>query len=159
MICFQISIFAESHTLLVLSTHSRFLLWFAFKLVSLQSHIHLLINNCLYFLVVICFQISIFAESHTLKQSEQKGIEVLWFAFKLVSLQSHIHFDDCLNSFFLVVICFQISIFAESHTLMVLLSILALMLWFAFKLVSLQSHIHWIPAEELTKPSCDLLSN
>ena len=42
-----------------------FALWFAFKLVSLQSHIHHVLTIAHIHDVVICFQISIFAESYT----------------------------------------------------------------------------------------------
>ena len=135
------------------------MLWFAFKLVSLQSHIHCGERTSRCLIVVICFQISIFAESHTLSNwLFTKGIS-LWFAFKLVSLQSHIHYDECHEYIHRVVICFQISIFAESHTLRKSPFNIARLLWFAFKLVSLQSHIHWDIINYHDEDSCDLLSN
>ena len=134
-------------------------MWFAFKLVSLQSHIHYIATFKKYCPVVICFQISIFAESHTLFWGSTFGEGSLWFAFKLVSLQSHIHFYYSSVHNCIVVICFQISIFAESHTLNSTTKLCKIMLWFAFKLVSLQSHIHSREKREESIPGCDLLSN
>ena len=116
VICFQISIFAESYTPHASPFPFHSPLWFAFKLVSLQSHIHpyYLFDYQAY--VVICFQISIFAESYTPILKHLHGTVKLWFAFKLVSLQSHIHPQCYRNHPDVVVICFQISIFAESYT-------------------------------------------
>ena len=185
MICFQISIFAESYTPLSIQPSSVTQLWFAFKLVSLQSHIHRKKAVSLQPFVVICFQISIFAESYTPWVLRCVLTLSLWFAFKLVSLQSHIHPWTLKAAGGLVVICFQISIFAESYTpsfvqiarhlhvvICFQISIFAesytpsckkspknLMLWFAFKLVSLQSHIHLFCRVGCHKLSCDLLSN
>ena len=142
MICFQISIFAESYT--PRCSHSLLppSLWFAFKLVSLQSHIHQAESDFHFLAVVICFQISIFAESYTPHGINMLSDLLLWFAFKLVSLQSHIHRLTVVGTINGVVICFQISIFAESYTPTNSCIIMATALWFAFKLVSLQSHIH-----------------
>ena len=211
VICFQISIFAESYTLLTNRYNWEILLWFAFKLVSLQSHIHLCYISQIVHLVVICFQISIFAESYTLSLAiygttayvvicfqisifaesytlqsffywAKRGVVIcfqisifaesytlssfynkasasLWFAFKLVSLQSHIHFFVFLSSAERVVICFQISIFAESYTLWCCNLFWRWLLWFAFKLVSLQSHIHSVKSVNTSTSGCDLLSN
>ena len=134
VICFQISIFAESYTPV----------W-GFHITSL--------------FVVICFQISIFAESYTPRHFNSDESILLWFAFKLVSLQSHIHPGRWAIQHLLVVICFQISIFAESYTPGESELVTLDVLWFAFKLVSLQSHIH--PKRQQPQPvlCCDLLSN
>ena len=59
----------------------------------------------------------------------------------------------------LVVICFQISIFAESYTPKIMSVFICTLLWFAFKLVSLQSHIHLHEVDGNDAASCDLLSN
>ena len=142
MICFQISIFAESYTPVLAQVHAQCMLWFAFKLVSLQSHIHRQTHFCHPISVVICFQISIFAESYTPLHIRQHLAILLWFAFKLVSLQSHIHRALRQSQLTCVVICFQISIFAESYTPGREWWSARKRLWFAFKLVSLQSHIH-----------------
>ena len=159
VICFQISIFAESYTPCILWLLASGWLWFAFKLVSLQSHIHLPRNRSAHAPVVICFQISIFAESYTPQTYEEHGHLRLWFAFKLVSLQSHIHRRCYGDGASRVVICFQISIFAESYTPLKRKSFLCAELWFAFKLVSLQSHIHQEVSSSEVVMSCDLLSN
>ena len=159
MICFQISIFAESYTPLFAGLTFELLLWFAFKLVSLQSHIHHVLEDTETDNVVICFQISIFAESYTPNSIVICLISSLWFAFKLVSLQSHIHRIIKARIPYSVVICFQISIFAESYTPAHPVSGRASPLWFAFKLVSLQSHIHLSHADEQHLGGCDLLSN
>ena len=159
MICFQISIFAESYTPSSTYMYIGNLLWFAFKLVSLQSHIHQKKKREAMPPVVICFQISIFAESYTPMVREAAPVTVLWFAFKLVSLQSHIHPVSCLQIAFIVVICFQISIFAESYTPQTEISACLNWLWFAFKLVSLQSHIHRNNSKVKREYGCDLLSN
>ena len=159
MICFQISIFAESYTPSMSCFISSSRLWFAFKLVSLQSHIHQVPKGKAILMVVICFQISIFAESYTPPLVRRGKPNQLWFAFKLVSLQSHIH-----RSYFVchgasVVICFQISIFAESYTPKTDEGTRHTELWFAFKLVSLQSHIHLSVEARRWCFRCDLLSN
>ena len=159
MICFQISIFAESYTPVFLVISHTASLWFAFKLVSLQSHIHLLLADGTNLFVVICFQISIFAESYTPCTVVRNLDNPLWFAFKLVSLQSHIHLFIALGSISLVVICFQISIFAESYTPSAWSGCNPHLLWFAFKLVSLQSHIHPPSVRIAEVVRCDLLSN
>ena len=142
VICFQISIFAESYTPNIAYSNHLDSLWFAFKLVSLQSHIHHDWQVLHRPDVVICFQISIFAESYTPLLWKGTMTEELWFAFKLVSLQSHIHQTYKSYYWWIVVICFQISIFAESYTPKSFRENSCKGLWFAFKLVSLQSHIH-----------------
>ena len=109
--------------------------------------------------VVICFQISIFAESYTPASIRKRASSELWFAFKLVSLQSHIHPKRSISRCTRVVICFQISIFAESYTPVKCLKEFSKRLWFAFKLVSLQSHIHRKNLRSKCSSSCDLLSN
>ena len=159
MICFQISIFAESYTPEGTTEDTTIMLWFAFKLVSLQSHIHPWTSLVSPSIVVICFQISIFAESYTPQDNASKQDALLWFAFKLVSLQSHIHPSGHCSAKVNVVICFQISIFAESYTPVAPLVSVPLQLWFAFKLVSLQSHIHRHLVTYLSVTCCDLLSN
>ena len=159
VICFQISIFAESYTPHLIYLSIKCVLWFAFKLVSLQSHIHPWRFGWRWLTVVICFQISIFAESYTPSNRFRTWAWPLWFAFKLVSLQSHIHPGDVAALHQFVVICFQISIFAESYTPNLQRGRLSELLWFAFKLVSLQSHIHRKVEQSFRWRSCDLLSN
>ena len=90
--------------------------------------------------VVICFQISIFEPLETTYHGKNVLLQTLWFAFKLVSLN---HWKQLLNLDLIqliVVICFQISIFEPLETTLLNTSISSRMLWFAFKLVSLN---HW----------------
>ena len=112
MICFQISIFEPLKTTLCLLTFFVLLLWFAFKLVSLNhwkqrcacwpssscccdllSNLYLwtIENNARRrfnwtYWVVICFQISIFEPLKTTLNVRVHCQRALWFAFKLVSL-------------------------------------------------------------------------
>ena len=65
VICFQISIFEPLNTALLSISLKLKTLWFAFKLVSLNHWIQLLMEICLCLSVVICFQISIFEPLNT----------------------------------------------------------------------------------------------
>ena len=121
--------------------YKSFMLWFAFKLVSLSHWIQPVGNNSGVKWVVICFQISIFEPLNTATGLELNARSMLWFAFKLVSL-SHWIQPVCLRcSPFAVVICFQISIFEPLNTAIRINLKERIQLWFAFKLVSLS---HWI---------------
>ena len=134
--------------------------------------------------VVICFQISIFEPLETTLQVVILPVLLLWFAFKLVSLNHWKQRKSSISDRIAVVICFQISIFEPLETTFISNLTLRLWLWFAFKLVSLN---HWKqlfipknppeavvicfqisifePLETTTYPcraqlfSCDLLSN
>ena len=159
MICFQISIFEPLETTQAHFIASLIELWFAFKLVSLNHWRQHYIRNKVRWYVVICFQISIFEPLETTIQLSKNPILLLWFAFKLVSLnhwrQLPMRFQEVCN----VVICFQISIFEPLETTLSFPIIYICKLWFAFKLVSLN---HW---RQLLRwrfrvwSSCDLLSN
>ena len=115
-------------------------LWFAFKLVSLNHWKQLAISDDLFKNVVICFQISIFEPLETTKLYPRYAVQPLWFAFKLVSLNHWKQLWTLKNSLKRVVICFQISIFEPLETTMHPHSLQLEALWFAFKLVSLN---HW----------------
>ena len=86
VICFQISIFEPLET----TEHPKFniptMLWFAFKLVSLNHWKQRLFKKNNNGLVVICFQISIFEPLETTSDIKLPMMKALWFAFKLVSL-------------------------------------------------------------------------
>ena len=134
VICFQISIFEPLETTKSRASVGFFELWFAFKLVSLNHWKQLLARKLYYFFVVICFQISIFEPLETTFSGAQNHGSVLWFAFKLVSLN---HWKQ------------QKTILFPSD----------FPLWFAFKLVSLN---HWKQRWQmifLFSVCCDLLSN
>ena len=135
------------------------MLWFAFKLVSLNHWKQLLDEFEDYELVVICFQISIFEPLKTTRPEHPFGEEVLWFAFKLVSLNHWKQPKITAADVTCVVICFQISIFEPLKTTIPSIAARNSWLWFAFKLVSLN---HWkqrLPAMDLGTLCCDLLSN
>ena len=68
-------------------------------------------------------------------------VNKLWFAFKLVSLSHWIQLKSTISMTKTVVICFQISIFEPLNTASRGFAALEVLLWFAFKLVSLS---HWI---------------
>ena len=134
-------------------------MWFAFKLVSLNHWKQPEQLEPETWGVVICFQISIFEPLETTKSELRWTSRMLWFAFKLVSLNHWKQRKEwfCFDAF--VVICFQISIFEPLETTKRYLFIGILVLWFAFKLVSLN---HWKQLtfiESFTLFSCDLLSN
>ena len=159
MICFQISIFEPLKTAANKTKGADTELWFAFKLVSLNHWKQHSRNRILWHLVVICFQISIFEPLKTANKPRIGRDSGLWFAFKLVSLnhwKQHFAKNLILEN---VVICFQISIFEPLKTAGKPGSASQYVLWFAFKLVSLN---HWkqpVIADKETGVGCDLLSN
>ena len=99
-----------------------------------------MVKTMLLRLVVICFQISIFEPLETASNSRRAATISLWFAFKLVSLNHWKQLSLILKCRLGVVICFQISIFEPLETAQRSLFQFAYLLWFAFKLVSLN---HW----------------
>ena len=159
MICFQISIFEPLETTTTIMSPRNIPLWFAFKLVSLnhwkQPHEIIFRIVC----VVICFQISIFEPLETTPCFSPGMLKVLWFAFKLVSLNHWKQHNGRRNFINRVVICFQISIFEPLETTYGENIQSWYRLWFAFKLVSLN---HWKQLSSQIRSllsSCDLLSN
>ena len=86
VICFQISIFEPLGTMCQCRIYPYIVLWFAFKLVSLNHWEQLLDKFAHGKIVVICFQISIFEPLGTITCSYRSKRRELWFAFKLVSL-------------------------------------------------------------------------
>ena len=159
MICFQISIFEPLETTDHCWAFFSLQLWFAFKLVSLNHWKQHNQRTSIRLTVVICFQISIFEPLETTKTVESISEELLWFAFKLVSLNHWKQRHHILHFGSIVVICFQISIFEPLETTILSIRQTTSMLWFAFKLVSLnhwKQHQHRQGAHHLR---CDLLSN
>ena len=141
VICFQISIFEPLNTAAAVCKERFGMLWFAFKLVSLNHWIQPALFLLACDSVVICFQISIFEPLNTACCCCWVSKELLWFAFKLVSLNHWIQRLSEYSLSVMVVICFQISIFEPLNTAISSTYILPNLLWFAFKLVSLN---HWI---------------
>ena len=134
-------------------------LWFAFKLVSLnhwkqQTAVLMKTRS-----VVICFQISIFEPLETTSSPYGRSSCSLWFAFKLVSLNHWKQRSSWVNLRWIVVICFQISIFEPLETTRVCPITMMRRLWFAFKLVSLNHWKQQLPVNNWTYTRCDLLSN
>ena len=159
MICFQISIFEPLETTDLFVFLKYYLLWFAFKLVSLNHWKQPFKEVEEEVKVVICFQISIFEPLETTRQNIKSTVLELWFAFKLVSLNHWKQLDrlDCNSQS--VVICFQISIFEPLETTITAIRMKKYKLWFAFKLVSLN---HWkqrLWRYQGANARCDLLSN
>ena len=138
MNCFQISIFAVANTTKSVKFASTAVLWIAFKLVSLQLQTQHRKDGKDWPIVVNCFQISIFAVANTTLNLRVLVENMLWIAFKLVSLQLQTQQSYRPASWRCVVNCFQISIFAVANTTGYHLSEVFRMLWIAFKLVSLQ---------------------
>ena len=135
------------------------MLWFAFKLVSLnhwEQFDNFLVD---YMGVVICFQISIFEPLGTIAYKPTRDGDLLWFAFKLVSLNHWEQFTLIFPLSCWVVICFQISIFEPLGTIAERKRRVSRMLWFAFKLVSLNHWEQYYQVYRKTLYSCDLLSN
>ena len=116
VICFQISIFEPLNTAGVKEGDWIIALWFAFKLVSLNHWIQQKKATANAPKVVICFQISIFEPLNTAKAARAYTNGLLWFAFKLVSLNHWIQPTELLYIRIRVVICFQISIFEPLNT-------------------------------------------
>ena len=134
-------------------------MWFAFKLVSLNHWKQLEWKSNFQWAVVICFQISIFEPLKTTCIYPVDSSSVLWFAFKLVSLNHWKQRRTQYRPERTVVICFQISIFEPLKTTERRRSLQRTALWFAFKLVSLN---HWKQQNKISidaASGCDLLSN
>ena len=140
MICFQISIFEPLETTSASARSFSMLLWFAFKLVSLNHWKQLQSDQEQNEFVVICFQISIFEPLETTYGLSKIWRLMLWFAFKLVSLNHWKQLGAVFGVSHCVVICFQISIFEPLETTSMSVTATCGALWFAFKLVSLN---HW----------------
>ena len=159
MICFQISIFEPLETTHVRGINLKRRLWFAFKLVSLNhwKQRHPARGDTI--MVVICFQISIFEPLETTHCSTNSLLGELWFAFKLVSLNHWKQPFRACRDITHVVICFQISIFEPLETTKSTTSRISLVLWFAFKLVSLNHWKQQLIKYSFWRNSCDLLSN
>ena len=140
VICFQISIFEPLETTRSWIWGTIYQLWFAFKLVSLNHWKQPHHQGIAGWIVVICFQISIFEPLETSPRYEVTLLIPLWFAFKLVSLNHWKQRRPCTIKDHGVVICFQISIFEPLETTEARVIAVLAKLWFAFKLVSLN---HW----------------
>ena len=133
VICFQISIFEPLGTINSSWLLRPILLWFAFKLVSLNHWEQSEQTHPRRPSVVICFQISIFEPLGTILDLNTSQAPWLWFAFKLVSLNHWEQYIEKRGDRNRVVICFQISIFEPLGTI--------------------------AKSIALAKTSCDLLSN
>ena len=125
-------------------------MWFAYKLVSLNYWIQLSLNYNYLIYVVICLQISIFELLNTTARRSAKDACLLWFAYKLVSLNYWIQPAKAYLRGKIVVICLQISIFELLNTTLRSFETSEGLLWFAYKLVSLN---YWIqpPRNRISK--------
>ena len=84
--CFQICIFALCNTTITSISRYQWLLWIAFKFVSLHYATQHSFLHTISLLVVNCFQICIFALCNTTMTRFFQRYSVLWIAFKFVSL-------------------------------------------------------------------------
>ena len=182
--CFQITIFAGAKTTSLPILCACWLLWIAFKLLSLQGQRQLTNYYTCHNMVVNCFQITIFAGAKTtchctpllhlrcellsnyyLCRGKDNDIRQfrssvqLWIAFKLLSLQGQRqHEIGCVLVLF-VVNCFQITIFAGAKTTAIGIARGHYVLWIAFKLLSLQGQRQLHCRFSSAGSSCELLSN
>ena len=159
MICLQISIFELLNTTFKGISSTLELLWFAYKLVSLNYWIQHQLQRCITGAVVICLQISIFELLNTTWICAYWMYLLLWFAYKLVSLNYWIQLILISWNFWIVVICLQISIFELLNTTFFIHTLYIGGLWFAYKLVSLN---YWIQPDLVflsASGGCDLLTN
>ena len=163
VICLKISIFVVSNTTDCVSSFHQGSLWFAWKFLSLWYQTQLIYFTVVYYRVVICLKISIFVVSNTTDRAMELGLIGLWFAWKFLSLwyQTQPYKGakwlwvccDLLENFYLcgikhnmtlldevvgpVVICLKISIFVVSNTTHICKLLYLLLLWFAWKFLSL----------------------
>ena len=84
--CFQICIFVSDDTAQPSSIVVKSPLWIAFKFVSLYRMTQLLAGGDYLMVVVNCFQICIFVSDDTARLAVNVDLNVLWIAFKFVSL-------------------------------------------------------------------------
>ena len=134
-------------------------MWFAYKLVSLNYWIQRETNLWHLIIVVICLQISIFELLNTTFYFCTRWFDTLWFAYKLVSLNYWIQQAKRNRKNRNVVICLQISIFELLNTTFLFYGLAEIMLWFAYKLVSLNYWIQHVSEYPKAPISCDLLTN
>ena len=183
MICLKNRTFAVSQTSNPQAGGRPSGLWFAWKIVLLQYHKHLIDKYNKAVCVVICLKNRTFAVSQTSYCTNIIKLIMLWFAWKIVLLQYHKHlsfFDgagriscDLLEkSYFcsitnifrlraknckVVVICLKNRTFAVSQTSNVHFLTNNRELWFAWKIVLLQYHKHQNGQEYVLYVCCDLL--
>ncbi len=159
MNCFQIIIFVTSETTVNKSTIQKYLLWIAFKLLSLWRQKQPFVIDYVDKMVVNCFQIIIFVTSETTYREKSSSAGQLWIAFKLLSLwrqkqpfpKTIISICGCelLSNYYLCDVrnnsAFQTTIWKR--------------LWIAFKLLSLWRQKQQDLRDVLRWYSCELLSN
>ncbi len=109
--------------------------------------------------VVICFQINKNDLWYTLDNAMFKQGKQLWFAFRLIKTIFDIHFRYMFTCICAVVICFQINKNDLWYTLQVVVILMKLQLWFAFRLIKTIFDIHFIIRMVLAWMCCDLLSD
>ena len=109
--------------------------------------------------VVICFQTYIFVILNTAVTSKERRFCSCDLLSNLYLCHIEYSFRTKQPALLSVVICFQTYIFVILNTAMVLIGLTSMLLWFAFKLISLS---YWIQLRYrfcCSKNSCDLLSN
>ena len=183
--CFQICIFVSDDTASKELIVAGWLLWIAFKFVSLYrmtQHVKIMAYKLK---VVNCFQICIFVSDDTADRGYQGNENQLWIAFKFVSLYRMTQLRpifslsvlccELLSNLYLcigwhsctwrrccvqgVVNCFQICIFVSDDTAFFLHLCDSIVLWIAFKFVSLYRMTQQLSVIDQLRQSCELLSN
>ena len=134
-------------------------LWFAFKFVSLTYQTHsreasnATIERCDLLLNLYLWRIK-----HTSKSCLSR-IALLWFAFKFVSLTYQTHFHKATNRKFTSCdLLLNLYLWRIKHTVFTSFGTLVL-LWFAFKFVSLTYQTHCVSYPRRDRGRCDLLLN
>ena len=132
MICLKNRTFAVSQTSRRLSRSLSWLLWFAWKIVLLQYHKHLVLNKC----------------------QSQWRCDLLEKSYFCSITNILICVSQKQAS---VVICLKNRTFAVSQTSRYVTSFLTTQLWFAWKIVLLQYHKHLFSNRNIWRRCCDLL--
>ena len=183
--CFQICIFVSDDTALFVLIICLQQLWIAFKFVSLYrmtqpaimkwtrrvrcellSNLYLCIgwhspgcNPHATHRVVNCFQICIFVSddtAHRVRRHPCQRCELLSNLYLCIGWHS---VGSAFPKISLVVNCFQICIFVSDDTACALTACDRIMLWIAFKFVSLYRMTQLLELRELIVVGCELLSN
>ena len=157
VICLKNRTFAVSQTSTIFSGKPYIRLWFAWKIVLLQYHKHLIQIRVIACICCDLLEKSYFCSITNIKAMRTKDHRGLWFAWKIVLLQYHKHPTRVLSYCIAVVICLKNRTFAVSQTSFVLVMLRLMLLWFAWKIVLLQYHKHRNRRSNRRSISCDLL--
>ena len=159
VICLKTTIFVVSTTTKEKRRWQSFLLWFAWKQLSLSYQQQQEKRKKYYPFVVICLKTTIFVVSTTTAATSTSRMILLWFAWKQLSLsyqQQRKRTSPLCRS---VVICLKTTIFVVSTTTEKKFALFYLMLWFAWKQLSLSYQQQPAHRDACGSCGCDLLEN